>query len=491
MKRDDETLGNALDRHLLRRIFGFVRPYPGLLAGALLLLPVVMVFDLLQPKILQLAIDHAIARRDLSSLPMLSLAFLGALAGQSIAGYFQTYCLQLLGPRATTDLRLSVYRHLLSLRMAFFDRTPVGKLMTRVSSDVEAINEAFAGGLVTIVADLVRLAAILVILFKMDFALTLVSLASAPILFLIAALARRYVRDAFRELRSRLAELNAFLQEHLSGMKIVQLFCRERQVAERFEERNRGYRDANYRAIRADATLFAIVEMVGMFAMAALLAGGAARIAAGTLTIGVLVAFLQYLDRFFTPIRDLSAKYTIMQSAMAAAERIFALLDNKELDAEPRAAEGAHAKTDSAIELDHVSFGYRADQPILNDLTLRVRPGEIVAIVGSTGAGKSTLIKLLTRLYEVSQGRILLSGTDARTIDRRALRQRVAVVAQDPFRQPTTNCVTPCNASAPGESSPIGPAISSSPSPSAAPISPLEKNSSSPSPAPSCAIPRC
>jgi len=435
VSEQEEILGKAYDARLLRRIWGYVKRYPGLFLGSLLLLPIVMVFDLLQPKILQLAIDRAIATGDLHKLPLLALAFLGALLGQHTAGFFQLYCLQLLGQQTTNDLRRDLYRHLLSLRMAFFDHTPVGRLMTRVSSDVEAINEAFSAGLVTIVADFVRLAAILVILFRIDFKLTLVALAAAPVLLAVAALARHYVRDAFRELRARLAALNTFLQEHVTGMKIVQMLGRQRDVAARFDERNRGFRDANLRAIKADSVLFAVVEMVSSFAVAALLLGAAGRIASGTLTVGVLVAFIQYIDRFFMPIRDLSTKYTIMQSAMAAAERIFGLLDVKELDA--RRVEGIApapvAQPVAAVELEHVRFGYKPDEPVLVDASMRVATGETVAVIGSTGAGKSTLIKLLARLYEIDGGRILVGGVDVRALEPNDLRRRIVVIPQDVF----------------------------------------------------------
>jgi ATP-binding cassette subfamily B protein len=454
----DEVLGKAYDAQLARRIWAFVRPFPGLIAGALLLLPVVMVFDLLQPKIIQLAIDRTIARRDLVALPWMALAFLGALLGQHLFGFFQVWFLQLLGQRSTMGLRLALYRHLLSLRAAFFDRMPVGRLMTRVSSDVEAINEAFSAGLVTIGADFLRIGVILVILLRTDWRLTLITLLSAPVLVLIALLGRRTVRTAFRELRARLAALNQFLQEHVSGMKVVQMLGRERDVLARFDQRNARFRDANLLAIKADATVYALVEMIGACAVAALLFSAAGRIARGTLTVGVLVAFIQYADRFFAPIRDLSTKYTIMQSAMAAAERIFGLLDVREPDgaaATPlqpaQAMSGSMAvaaETVPKVEFEHVRFAYQpvelaggggepaareASEPVLTDVSFRVRAGETVALVGSTGAGKTTIIKLLARLYEAQGGAIRIGGRDTRTLPLDELRRRVVVIPQDGF----------------------------------------------------------
>jgi ATP-binding cassette subfamily B multidrug efflux pump len=258
---------------------------------------------------------------------------------------------------------------------------------------------------------------------------------SAPILYAVAAFFRGWVRDAFREIRAKAARLNAFLQEHLSGIKVVQVFAREARIAGEFDVINVEYREANSRAIFADAALYSIVEAVGSIAVAGLLWHGGARIAGGTLTFGVLVAFIEYLNKFFAPIRDLSTKYTVMQQAMAAAERVFALLDTHSPDAPlvecpPREPS---SEAPPLIELDHVTFGYREDRPVLSDVSLSIGQGETLAIVGATGAGKSTIIKLLPRLYDATGGVIRLGGVDARTLERRALRRRIVVVSQDVF----------------------------------------------------------
>jgi ATP-binding cassette subfamily B protein len=431
MSDQDELLGKAYDARLARRIWHYVKPYPGLLIGSLLLLPIVMVFDLAQPKLIQHAIDGPIAHGDLRGLGPIALLFLGALAGQHLIGFLQLWFLQLLGQKTTIQLRMDLYRHLLKLRMSFFDRMPVGRLMTRVSSDAEAINEAFAAGLVTIVSDFARIGIIVVILFRTDVGLTLVTLCAVPLLGAVAALARGKVRQAFRDLRTRLASLNQFLQEHVTGMKIVQMLGREKDTAGRFDEKNDGYRKANLLAIKADAGVYSIVEMIGALAIAALLAASAARIGKGTLTVGVLVAFIAYVERFFSPIRDLSTKYTIMQSAMAAAERIFGLLDNDELDAQKLSYPSR--PSEAAIEFDDVRFGYKPDEKILDGVSFRVMPGETVAIVGSTGAGKTTIIKLLARLYDIESGTIRMRGADVRGLDPDELRRRLVVIPQDVF----------------------------------------------------------
>jgi ATP-binding cassette subfamily B protein len=429
----EELLGKALDRALLQRIFGYVWPYWRPLIIAVALLPVVSLCEIAQPYLLKRAIDEHIAVGRLAGLDHLGLLYLAALLGQYGAGFGQIYLTQVIGQRGMNDLRVRVHRHVLSLSAAFFDRTPVGRLMTRLTSDVEALNEMFASGIVSLLGDLIRLAFILVAIVGIDWRLALFSMASAPVLFAIAAFFRRWVRDAFREIRLKLARLNSFLQEHLSGIKVVQVFAREARVYGEFDVINVDYRRANARAITADAALYSIVEAVGAVAVAGLLWHGGRRVAGGTLTIGVLVAFVEYLGKFFAPIRDLSTKYTIMQQAMAAAERVFQLLDTNELDAPRTPAGVAPSVSGALIELEHVTFGYRPDRPVLNDVSLSVVAGETLAVVGATGAGKSTIIKLLPRLYDVQSGAIRVGGAEVRTLDVRALRRRIVVVSQDVF----------------------------------------------------------
>jgi ATP-binding cassette subfamily B multidrug efflux pump len=430
----EELLGQALDRTLLRRIFGYVWPYKKELVVAVALLPVISLCEIAQPYLLKKAIDEHIAIGRLAGLDRVGLAYLGVLLGQYASSFAQIYLTQLIGQRGMNTLRMRVHEHVLSLSASFFDRTPVGRLMTRMTSDIEALNEMFASGLVSLLGDMIRLVFILVAIFGIDWKLALFSMGTAPVLFGIAAFFRRWVRDAFREIRTKLARMNAFLQEHLSGIKVVQAFAQESRVDHEFDTINLDYRRANARAITADAALYSIVEAVGAIAVAGLLWHGGNRIAGGTLTFGVLVAFVEYLGKFFAPIRDLSTKYTVMQQAMAAAERVFTLLDTKEPDA-PRSLESSAAPPGSRplIELDHVTFGYRTDRPVLDAVSLSIAAGETLAIVGATGAGKSTIIKLLPRLYDLQGGTIRIGGADVRTLDPRALRRRIVVVSQDVF----------------------------------------------------------
>jgi ATP-binding cassette, subfamily B, multidrug efflux pump len=433
--------GRAVDVRLLGRLLPFIQAGPNRVAlvVSILLLPVISGFEVLQPHLLQRAIDEHIAPHRLEGLDRLALFYLLALLGQYTAAFAHNYLVQVVGQRAMNDLRLHVHRHVVRLAAAFFDRTPVGALMTRMTNDIESLSEMFASGVISLAGDVVRLALIVAVMFHTDGKLAAFSMAAVPVLIAVAAGFRGWVRDAFREIRAKLSRMNGYLQEHLSGMKVVQAFAQEQRSAREFDVINSDYRRANASAISADAALYSVVEAVGSIAVAALLWHGGARIAAGGLTFGVLVQFIEYLSKFFAPLRDLSAKYTVMQQAMAAAERIFSLLDTKELDAAgaaaaPPVASAAPSEGTPAVEFDHVRFGYRADLPILQDLSLTIAPGETVAIVGPTGAGKSTLIKLLPRLYAPQSGTIRIDGRDiASSWDVAELRRRVVVVSQDVF----------------------------------------------------------
>jgi len=431
----EDLLGNALDRTLLRRIFSFVWPCRRLLILSVVLLPVVALLEIAQPYLLKRAIDDHIAVGRLEGLDRVGLLYLFALVGQHAAAFGQIYFTQVIGQLAMNDLRVRVHRHMMSLATSFFDRTPVGRLMTRLTNDIESLSDMFASGIVSLLGDGIRLLFILAAMFAIDWRLAVFSMAAVPVLLGIAAYFRRWVRDAFRDIRVRMARMNAFLQEHISGIKVVQAFAREDKVAADFDAINTGYKRANSRAIAADAALYSIVEAVGSIAIAGLLWHGGGRIVAGTLTFGVIVAFIEYLAKFFAPIRDLSTKYTVMQQAMAAGERVFTLLDTKEPDAPLQADTPAAADTVQAplIALDGVSFGYRPGLPVLSDVSLSIAAGETVAVVGATGAGKSTIIKLLPRLYDVTGGSIRIGGVDVRALNAAALRRRIVVVSQDVF----------------------------------------------------------
>ena len=430
---DDETLGKAYDARLMRRLWNYVRRHPPLVVGSIALLLVIAPLGLLQPWLFKVAIDEHVTPRRLDGLGWVAVWFVAAMTAEQGLRFAQLYLMQLLGQRAMNDVRRDLYRHLMSRRAAFFDRQPVGRLMTRVLGDVESINEAFAAGLITIIGDLVMLVGIVVAMALLDVRLTLLALATSPLLFGVAWIFRNTIRTAFREVRTRIARLNAFSQEHLSGMKVVQLFGREDAVQAEFDAVNAAHRDANTDGIRYDAMLYAIVEALGSIAIAGLLWYGGGEIVRGATTFGVLVAFIEYLQKFYTPIRDLSTKYTIMQQAMASAERVFGLLDVDEPDAPVCAAADGASASAPMVELRGVSFSYRDGHRVLSDVDLCVRRGQTVALVGPTGSGKSTVIKLLARLYEPDSGDILVGGRDLASLLASDVRRRFTVVPQDVF----------------------------------------------------------
>ena len=433
----EKALGKAYDGRLMLRLWSYVRPHKRLLLLSLLLLPITVGFELAQPYVLMIAIDEHIAARSLDGLGALALLYLGLVGAQAAAMYGQIVLLQLLGQRAMHDLRQHVYDHVTGQRAAFFDRMPVGRLLTRMTNDVENLNEMFSIS-VTLISDLVKLVAIVAIMLALDVQLTLMTFLVLPVLAVVVEYARRLMRESFRAIRVKVAAMNTYLQEHLGGIKVVQMLGREARTSRRYDEINAEHRDAYFGAIRADASMYAIVEAIGV-AAAAIIAWYAGaqigQVGQTALTIGLVVAFIEYVNKFFIPIRDLSAKYTVMQQAMAATERIAELLDTDEPDAPARAGGRApDAEPDApAVAFRDVHFAYRENDPVLRGLSFEIPRGATVAVVGATGSGKSTLIKLITRLYEADAGRLEIGGVDVRALPADELRRRVTVIAQDVF----------------------------------------------------------
>ena len=444
---DEEVLGRAYDARLMRRIWTYTRPYRGLLGLAGVVFPLLALVELAQPYLVKVAIDNHILRGDWAGLARVSGFFLGALVLQCGLRYVQASLLGTLGHRVVHDLRADLFAHVQRQPAAFFDRNPVGRLMTRILGDVEAVGELFASGLVAIVGDLVTLTGVIAVMLWLDWRLALVTLAAVPVLLGVAAYFRTRARSAYREVRNRIARVNVHLQEALSGLTVVQVFNQEAAHAREFAALNEAHRRAVFHRMRYDALLYAGVEVVGSVAIAALLWQGGGQILASTLTFGVLVAFMEYVNRFFLPIRDLSAKYTVMQAAMVGAERIFGLLDTAPTIASQagghRPDSGRPARPDTpAIELRDVWLAYGGDGTdfdgdregtpwALRGVSLAIRSGERVAVVGATGSGKTSLARLLTRTYEVTRGAVLVDGVDVRDWDLAALRRHVGLVLQD------------------------------------------------------------
>jgi len=444
---EEEALGKAYDSRLMRRLLQYLRPYKWRVALALLLVAVVTPLELAPPWLFYRAIDkfftptikHLIPESQAwRGIEWISLAFLVILISDFLAQYAQIRIMQRVGQQIMYDMRTEIFAHMQRLPMSFFDRNPVGRLVTRVTTDVDALNDLFAAGVVTMINDFFLLAVMAVLLFSVDHQLALDAFAVLPFILVVTYFFRKFVRDANRRIRTAIARINAFLQEYISGMPVVQLFNRERKARLEFEKRNRDNMKAWYDAILAFALFYPAVEFLSVAAIALIYWAGGNRVLTTGFSLGILVAFTMYATRFFRPIQDLSEKFNILQSAMAASERIFRLLDEPvTISSAPNATvlEGARGE----IEFRNVWFSYR-DTPnpseedwVLRDVSFRIAPGETFAIVGHTGAGKTTLISLLLRFYDVQRGQILVDGVDIRSINLQNLRRQFGIVLQDSF----------------------------------------------------------
>jgi ATP-binding cassette subfamily B protein len=428
----DDALGKAYDARLARRLWRYVRPYRTLVAVTVALVFLSGAAQLVQPWIVKKAIDGFILEGRAVGLIVPSLMFLLALVAEFALGWFQLYTLERTGQNTVFDLRMDIFRHLQRLPAAFFDRNPVGRLMTRVTTDVEAINEAFTSGVVLILADLVKLAAIVAVLLWMDWRLALVTFAVLPPMLVLSWFFRVRVREAYRAVRGAIARVNAFIQESVTGMRVLQSYGCESRNLDAFDGLNREHRDAQLQGVFYESAFSAIAELMASATLAAIVWAGGGRFLEGAVTFGTLVAFIEYSGRFFRPVQELTQRYTIMQAAMAASERIFHLLDTPATIVSP--ADPVRAtRPKGAIAFENVTFSYDRESPVLRDVSFRIAPGERVAVVGWTGSGKSTLIRLLSRLYDVNEGRITLDGEDVRNYDLKELRRSVGVVLQDHF----------------------------------------------------------
>ena len=470
---DEEVLGKAYDSRLMKRLLTYLHPYRIQVIVALVAIILKAGADVLGPYLTKVAIDkylashterHSLLDRFLSSRPLTGIAqiagiYIGILLLSFLLEFAQTYIMQWTGQKVMFDLRSQIFRHLQKLHISFFDKNPVGRLVTRVTSDVDALNEMFTAGVVSIVEDVFVLLGILVIMLNMSWRLALITFAVLPLIFYATSIFRRKVRESYRRIRVAIAKINAYLQEHIVGIVVLQLFNREKRAYERFEKINRTHMDAFKDAIMAHAVYYPVVEVLSATAIAGVVWFGGGQVIRNAVTLGVLVAFMQYAQRFFRPIQDLSEKYNILQSAMASSERIFKLLDTPAeivAPAVPQVPDGP-----GRIQFDHVWFAYRTmaqaaeeaastgGQPlagaggsselsqeydwVLREVSFTIEPGETVAIVGHTGAGKTTIISLLLRFYDVQRGAIRIDGVDIRDMDLNDLRRRYGVVLQDPF----------------------------------------------------------
>ena len=463
---EEEVLGKAYDSRLMKRLLTYLRPYRVQVVIALVSIALKAGADVLGPYLTKVAIDkylaahkeaHSLLDRFLSNQPMVGIAqiaamYVGILLFSFLLEFIQTYVMQWTGQKVMFDLRSQIFRHLQGLHVAFYDKNPVGRLVTRVTTDVDALNEMFTAGVVSIFEDIFVLAGIIAIMLSMSWRLALITFAVLPVIFFATSLFRKAVRESYRRIRVAIARINAYLQEHVTGIVVLQLFNREKKAYDRFEEINRTHMDAFKDAIMAHAIYYPVVEILSAIAIASVVWFGGNNVIRNAVSLGVLVAFIQYAQRFFRPIQDLSEKYNILQSAMASSERIFKLLDTPAEIVSPAAAKTPEGH--GLIEFDHVWFAYRTTAQaaeeaalkgeklkpsseeydwVLRDVSFTIEPGETVAFVGHTGAGKTTIISLLLRFYDVQKGAIRIDGVDIRDMDLGDLRRRYGVVLQDPF----------------------------------------------------------
>ena len=459
---DDPLTPQRYDWRLLVRLLGYLRPHRPAVAAAFALIVAQAGVDLVGPYLTKIAIDRYIARGDAGGLARVASLYLLALVAAFVVRFLQSYILQMTGQRIMQDMRREIFAHLQRLHVGHFDRNPVGRLMTRVTTDVDAVNELFTSGVVTVFGDLFTLVGIMAVMVALDLRLALVTFAVIPLFFALTDWFRKGARQSFRETRKWVARINAFLQENLSGMSVVQLFRREERSREAFAVINRRHYDANMQAIFYYAVFYPAIELLAALAMALILVYGGGKVLAGGLTLGVLVAFIQYSERFWRPISDLSEKFNILQAAMAASERIFGLLDTKALVASP--PRPAHpAAVAGRVSFEGVWFSYSGapesgdpraagdggaappdrggtleggteppdEHWVLRDIDFAVEPGKSVALVGATGAGKTSIISLLMRFYDVQRGRVALDGVDVREWNLSRLRSSLALVLQD------------------------------------------------------------
>jgi ATP-binding cassette subfamily B protein len=438
---DVDAQGAVYDQRLAGRLLRYLKPYRKQVMLSVVLLAAISLLEVAGPYLTKVAIDTyvkpssgsgALPQEAARGLLVLAAAYVGLLIVGFGLRYLQTYMMSMVGQHAMQDLRLAIFRHLQTLTPSYFDTRPVGRILTRVTQDVSVLNELFAQGVVAVIGDLFMLFAIVGAMLWLDWRLALVTLTTVPLLVVATAIFRAKVRVSYRRVRTRLARINAFLQEHLQGLDVLKFFNAEGKQFRKFDRANSDHYVAHVQNIFYYAVFFPAVEVIGAVAIALILWYGGGGILQGAVTFGVVVAFIQYADRFYQPVRDLSEKYNVFQAAMVSSERIFELLDTRPDVPEP-AAPRSLGRLRGEVEFDRVWFAYKHEEWVLRDVSFRIAPGEKVAIVGATGAGKTTIANLLTRFYEFQKGAIRVDATDIREIESRGLRRQIGLVLQDVF----------------------------------------------------------
>lgn len=428
----NDIKGKAYDSKLMKRLLGYVKPYKGYIILAILLNIIVSGLGPLRPYLTKIAVDDAIAGSDYNLLLTIVIILISSLLFQAVIQYALTYFTQLMGQKIIYDLRVKIFEHIQRLSLKYFDKTPIGKIVTRVTNDVEALNEMFSSGIIMVFSDVFIILWIFGFMFFMSWELALITLSVLPILFYATFLFRKKVRIAYRQERKFLSALNSYMQEHITGISIVQIFSKEKEEFKKFIGINTNYRNALIRSVFYYATFYPVVEILSSISIALIIWYGGSSVIQEYMTIGVLFAFIQYTEMFFRPIRDLSEKYNIMQTAMAASERIFEVLDEETMILNKKDPLDLK-KLSGEVEFKNVTFAYNEGEDVLRNISFNIKPGETVAIVGATGAGKTSIISLLTRFYDIQKGEILVDGINIKDIDKHELRKRISVVLQDVY----------------------------------------------------------
>lgn len=430
--KDDEILGKAYDAKLMRRLLNYVKPYKKYVILAIMLNIIVAAIPSIRPLLSQIAVDDYIANKDYNGLLFVCMALFGTLILQAVVQYFLTYYTEYMGQKIIYDLRVQIFSHVQKLALRYFDKTPVGRTVTRVTNDVDSLSEMFSSGIVQVFSDIFVIVWIFIFMFSMSWNLSLVVLIVIPFLFYATFLFRRKVRETYRDVRLHLARLNSYMQEHVTGMNVVQTFAKEKEELKKFSSINNDYKAANIRSVFYYAVFFPVVELLSAITFGLIIWYGGGEVIQSKLTLGVLLAFFQYTEMFWRPVRDLSEKYNILQAAMASSERIFKLLDNDTMIKDPELPVTLQ-NIRGEIEFKNVCFAYNPGEYVLKNVSFKINPGETIAIVGATGAGKTSIINILTRFYDIEKGSITLDGIDIRTLEKRDLRKYISIVLQDVF----------------------------------------------------------
>ncbi len=431
-KTDEEILGKAYDAKLMKRLLEYIKPYKKYILFAIVLNIIVASLGPVRPYLTKIAVDDYIAESNYDGLFLITMLLLASLIMQAIVQYFLTYYMQYIGHKTIYDLRVKLFAHVQKLSLKYFDKTPIGRIVTRVTNDVQTLNELFSSGIVQVFSDIFIILWILGFMFYLDVELSLVTLSVLPLLFYGTFLFRKKVREVYRDVRLHVARLNSYMQEHVTGIGVTQIFHKQKDELKKFASINDDHKDANIRSIFYYAIFFPAVELLSSVAIGLMIWYGGGEIIQGTMTLGVLFAFVQYTEMFFRPVRDLAEKYNIMQTSMASSERIFKLLDNKTFIENPVNPVPLKNIKGEIIFKD-VWFAYKEDDYVLKNISFNINPGETVAIVGATGAGKTSLINILTRFYDINKGSIMLDGIDIRQVDKRDLRKFISIVLQDVY----------------------------------------------------------